>query len=113
MELRIEQAGAVATVQPSGRIDSATAKDFGERVCGLIRNGATRVVIDFQDIAYISSAGFRALLIAGKLVEETQGRLALCGLNGEVRRLFDIAAFTDLFVILPTREECIAKLERQ
>jgi len=108
----VHQSGTVSTVQPKGRIDSATAKVFGERVCELIRSGSNRVVIDFNDIAYISSAGFRALLIAGKLVEETRGNLALCGINGEVKRLFDIAAFTDLFLILPTREECISRLQQ-
>jgi anti-anti-sigma factor len=58
----------------------------------------------------MSSAGFRSLLIVGKTVEQTAGQLALCGVIGEVKRLFDIAGFSQLFVICPTRAECVAKV---
>jgi anti-anti-sigma factor len=110
MEILIGQSEGVSTVEPKGRIDSITAKEFGDRVCALIRSGAKRVVIDLASIAYISSAGFRALLIAGKLAEETEGKLALCGVAGEVQRLFEISAFGTAFRIYPTREECIASV---
>lgn len=110
MDILIGELEGVSTVEPKGRIDSVTAKEFGDRVCELIRSGAKRVVIDLANIAYISSAGFRALLIAGKLAEETNGKLALCGVVGEVQRLFDISAFTTAFQIYSTREECIEKV---
>lgn len=110
MEILIGESDGVSTIAPKGRIDSITAKEFGDKVCALIRSGAKRVVIDLANIAYISSAGFRALLIAGKLAEETEGKLALCGVVGEVQRLFDISAFATAFNIFPSREECIAKM---
>lgn len=110
MEIVIGQSDGVSTIEPKGRIDSITAKEFGERVCGVIRSGAKRVVIDLANIAYISSAGFRALLIAGKLAEDTEGKLVLCGVAGEVQRLFDISAFATAFQIYSSREECIAKV---
>jgi anti-anti-sigma factor len=110
IEIDILESGGVPIVAPKGRIDSTTAKDFSDRIDGLIRSGVNRLVIDFANIAYISSAGFRVLLIAGKLIGQTHGKLALCGMSTEVRRLFDIAAFSDLFLILPTREESIAKV---
>jgi anti-sigma B factor antagonist len=110
MEILIGQSDGVSTIEPRGRIDSITAKEFGDRVCALIRSGAKRIVIDLANIAYISSAGFRALLIAGKLAEETESKLALCGVVGEVQRLFDISAFSTAFQIYPTRDECIAKV---
>jgi len=110
MDILIGQTDGVSTVEPRGRIDSITAKEFGDRICGLIRSGAKRVVIDLANIAYISSAGFRALLIAGKLAEESEGKLALCGVVGEVQRLFEISAFSTAFQIYPSREECIAKV---
>lgn len=110
MDILIGQTDGVSTVEPRGRIDSITAKEFGDRICGLIGSGAKRVVIDLANIAYISSAGFRALLIAGKLAEESEGKLALCGVVGEVQRLFEISAFSTAFQIYPSREECIAKV---
>jgi anti-anti-sigma factor len=110
MDLTIEETEGVSVVEARGRIDTVTSKVFSERLTGLIGAGATRVVIDLAQIAYISSAGFRSLLQAGKMIEAAQGRLALSGVTGEVRRLFEIAAFTELFVICPTRQEGIASV---
>jgi len=101
-------ANGVAVVAFEGRLDSNSSRDFGEHLLKLIRGGTTRVVIDLARVVYISSAGFRSLLIAGKAIDEAAGKLVLCSLNPEVRRLFDLGAFTDLFVICMSRDEGIA-----
>jgi anti-anti-sigma factor len=110
MEITEFQSGAVTAVALRGRVDSATAGVLKDRLSQLIQSGAAQIVIDFRDVAYISSAGFRTLLIIAKQSEAADGRLALCGISSEVRRLFEIAAFTDLFFIVPSREEAIAAL---
>jgi anti-sigma B factor antagonist len=98
----------VAIVAFEGRLDSSSSRDFGEQLLAVIRGGATRIVVDLARVVYISSAGFRSLLIAGKAIDEAAGKLALCSLNSEVRRLFELGAFIDLFVICASRDEGIA-----
>ena len=110
MEIAEQHAGDITVVEVKGRIDSNTAKVFGERLTNLVKAGRTRLVVDLKHIVYISSAGFRALLVAGRLAEETNGALALCSLSTETQRLFDLGAFSDLFAIYPSREEGLAKL---
>jgi len=112
MEITETQSGTVTAVALRGRVDSATAGALRERMSKLIESGLAQLVIDFREVAYISSAGFRTLLIVAKQSADAHGRLALCGVAGEVKRLFDMAAFTDLFLILPTREEAIAALAK-
>jgi anti-anti-sigma factor len=109
MEIAEQVNGDITVVEVKGRIDSNTAKVFGERLTDLISAGRARLVVDFKNIIYISSAGFRALLVAGRLAEQTNGQLALCSLSAEVQRLFDLGAFTDLFVIYSSREEGLSK----
>jgi anti-sigma B factor antagonist len=110
MEIAEQLTGDITIVEIKGRIDSNSARVFGEHLSSLIKAGRARLVVDFENIIYISSAGFRALLVAGQLAEQTQGTLALCSLSTEVQRLFDLAAFTDLFVIYASREEGLANL---
>jgi anti-sigma B factor antagonist len=110
MEIAEQQAGEITIVEVKGRIDSNTAKAFGERLTSLIKAGQARLVVDLRHIIYISSAGFRALLLAGRLAEETNGTLVLCGLSSEVQRLFDLGAFTEMFAIYASREEGLTKL---
>jgi anti-anti-sigma factor len=102
----------VTIVEAYGRLDSTTAKEFGERLVSLVRSGRSAIVVDLQNIAYISSAGFRALLIAKRATAEREGKLALCGVTGEVRRLFEIGAFTEEFLICPTQADGIGKLRQ-
>jgi anti-sigma B factor antagonist len=102
----------VTVVEAYGRLDSSTAKEFGERLVSLVQSGRSSIVLDLKNIAYISSAGFRALLIAKKAAAEREGKLALCGVIGEVKRLFEIGAFTEEFLICPTQADGIGKLRQ-
>jgi anti-anti-sigma factor len=101
--------GGVFVVEPHGRMDSTTATLFGEHVIRLIRSGSHRLVIDLGQVLYISSAGFRSLLIARKLVDEFKGKLVLCGMSAEIRRLFEIGNFMNLFQIYASREEALGQ----
>jgi anti-sigma B factor antagonist len=110
MDIGEEHKGDITIVEVKGRIDSNTARPFGDKLTDLIKAGRKRVVLDLKNLVYISSAGFRMLLLAGRLAEESQGALVLCSLPSEVQRVFDLGAFTDLFPIYPSREECLTKL---
>jgi anti-sigma B factor antagonist len=100
----------VTAVAMKGRVDSTNAEGFRDGLDGLIRAGASRLLIDMKDVVYISSAGFRALLLAGRAIDQASGQLVLCGIEGELKRLFDLAAFTELFTILPSRDDALAHL---
>ena len=112
MKLVEEVTDDVTVVEAYGRLDSTTAKEFGDRLIALVKAGRNSIVVDLKNIAYISSAGFRVLLIANRATAEKQGKLALCGVIGEVRRLFEIGSFTDEFLICPTQAEGIGKLRQ-
>lgn len=108
--MTVSQHDGVCVVRASGRVDTVTARSFGERLGALIDDGARRLVIDLAQVAYISSAGFRALLVTTRRIEAADGRLALAGVAGEVRRLFEIAALVDLFPMHASADEAVAKL---
>src|SRR5262249_937618 len=110
MKMVEEVSDGVTVVEAYGRLDSTTAKEFGERLVAVAQSGRSAIVVDLKNIAYISSAGFRALLIAKRATGEREGKLALCGVTGEVRRLFEIGAFTEEFLICPTQADGIGKL---
>ena len=108
MEIVVTTQDEIVIVAPKGRIDSTTSREFGDRLLDLIKAGTSRVVVDFSNVAYISSAGFRMLLIAAKDSTERNCAFALCSLNHEIQRLFEIGAFVDLFHIYESREEGVA-----
>ena len=59
-------------------------------------------VIDLAGVDYVSSAGLRVILLAGKRLKAGGGRLALAGLRDNVREVFEMSGFLTLFPVLPT-----------
>lgn len=110
MDLREERVGEVTVVEVKGRIDSITAPALGERLTANLEAPKVSVLLDLGELKYISSAGFRVLLLAAKRAEQNGGRFVLCSVSGKVRQLFDLGGFLDLFSITATRDEGIAAL---
>jgi len=110
MEIIEVRDGGIAALELKGRIDSSSAGGLQQRLTELVGSGCTGMILDFRHVAYISSAGFRALLIAARQGGESHCALAFCGVVGEVRRMFEIGAFDEVFTILGTREECTQHL---
>lgn len=107
MDLKEEQVGGVTVLQVKGRLDSTTSQVLGERLAAILGAVKARVLVDFSQLEYISSAGFRVLLQAAKRADQNTAKLVLCGVSGKVRQLFDLGGFLDLFSITATREEGI------
>jgi anti-anti-sigma factor len=102
---------ANATVlKVSGRLDNVTALEFDTACDKVLRQGTT-LVLDFSDLAYISSAGLRSVLLAGKKFKAKEGRVLICGLNKMVKDVFHISGFTGMFPVYENREEALANAE--
>src|SRR3954453_17434941 len=109
MDIHEADQDGILILEPSGTIDSTNAKQFTAGIISAIQARQCPVVIDFHKIRYVSSAGFRSLLIIGKTMEDSNRKLILCGMGAEVRRVFDFARFDEVFVICSSREDAAAQ----
>jgi anti-sigma B factor antagonist len=107
MEMREEQLGGVTALAVNGRLDSTTAPILGQKLEAVVTTPESRLVVDLGHLEYISSAGFRVLLVAAKHADEVGSRLVLCGLSANVRQIFDLAGFLDLFTIAGSRDDAV------
>lgn len=101
-------------VSVEGRIDAANAPLF-EAHCKqkLADHQRKNLVIDLTTVDYLSSAGLRAVLSLGKQIPAVGGRMALCGIQGSVREIFEMAGFLDLFPVGATIEEALKLTARR
>jgi anti-anti-sigma factor len=109
--LEEQKAGSVTILEVAGRIDSASSPSLHERVGALIAQGSMPLLLDLGKVEYISSAGFRVLLLLARQAGKAGGRFALCALTPKVKQLFDLGGFLDLLPIANTREEGIAEAQ--
>lgn len=80
----------------SGRLDTSTAPQFEEEVRTL--NGVTELVLDFEGLTYVSSAGLRVILAAQKTMNK-QGSMKVVNVNSDIMEVFEITGFVDILNI--------------
>src|ERR1700689_1652631 len=102
--------GGVCVVTLSGRIDSTNAKDLMGQLTKLISSGEKSIVVDFGAVLYLTSAAFRALLVATDEAERNAAKFVLCSLGGHVRELFEMGGLLEVFTVHSSRAEAVAKL---
>ncbi len=59
----------------------------------------------------LASAGFRELFLAGRKIGRKGGRLVVCSLRGEVKRVFELARFDTAYPIFETRQLALDHLK--
>jgi anti-anti-sigma factor len=110
LDITHSRTGQVCVVTLKGRIDSTNADDLMTRLKNLIESGEKSVLVDLGAVLYLTSAAFRALLVATDEAERNAARLALCSVVGHVRELFEMGGLLDAFTVLGSREEALARL---
>jgi anti-sigma B factor antagonist len=107
METSVEQRGNVSTVHIAGRVDGLTADTLQQVFSGEVAAGHTKLVADFGEVDYTSSAGLRVLLGTVKQARSRGGDLRLAGPRPEVRNVLELSGFTGILKVFATVEEAV------
>ncbi|MBB6560702.1 anti-anti-sigma factor [Acidovorax soli] len=110
MNLEQERRDGILILRPRGRLDSSSSPELERVVTEQLEAGIQRVVFDLSALDYISSAGLRVVLLAGKKLRASKGKLVLVGLSAMVREVFDMSGFLTLFAVTNTLDEGLAKV---
>lgn len=97
----------ILTLTASGRLDADTTGRFAEVLNGCIDRGDRRIVLDLAGVDYVSSVGLRALIVAAKKLTTLGGKIVLSGPQERILKLLEVAGFTSIFTIAPTREQAM------
>ena len=89
--------GTELTVKVSGRLDTTTAPELEAEVMGAI-SGVTKLVLNFETLEYLSSAGLRVLLQAQKTMNK-QGEMVVRNVNETISEIFEVTGFSDVLTI--------------
>lgn len=99
MEIDIKKTDNGYQVNLVGRLDTPAAveaqKDFGE----LIENADQEITIDCTELKYISSSGLRLFLMLRKETSTKGGHLTVINVNEDIKEVFKITGFLNLFEI--------------
>jgi anti-anti-sigma factor len=103
---RVERAGCVIAVL-RGELDIASAPDLREELLGLLRPGASRLIIDLSAVGYADTSGVAVLVGTGRRARLLGGWLRLVSPAPEVTRVLSVTGLNRHFATFPTVEEAI------
>lgn len=81
-------------IQALKKIDNNTSAQFRSSLLEAINEGADPLIVDFEETAYISSAGLRVLLEMQKMLKKDGRQMLLRNVRPVVMEVFDITGFS-------------------
>ncbi len=105
------QDGNVTILEISGRIEPDNWQELHHEFQTITDvEGMKHLVVDLKNLEYTASAGFRELFMVGKKLARQGGKLAVCSLQGDVRRIFDLAGFETAYPIFHDRPTAVSHI---
>jgi anti-sigma B factor antagonist len=97
MQITKSDEGSWVVLTLMGKLDNTGAAELETALTPLLTGGS--LALDFSGVEYVTSSGFRSLMIGLKQQTAKQGKFVLVGMSDPVRRFFDIAGLGRVFKI--------------
>jgi anti-anti-sigma factor len=106
MKIETRRVSDVLVVDISGRLDSHSSGDAGDRIVNIVQGGEhRRVLLNLEKLEYVSSAGLRVIIRGAKLLQTNRGELKICNARGAVRDALETSGFYSLIKIYDSEME--------
>ena len=96
MNIAVDYCGGEAVLKLGGHLNTNTAAALEEALEPVFER-TNKVVLDFADLEYLSSAGLRVLVATQKRVTAAEGALRIVNASDDIREVFDITGLIDVF----------------
>jgi anti-sigma B factor antagonist len=98
MEITSQRFKHCDLIRVKGKVDSYTAPDLIKAMKAVTDEGRFKIVLDMSSLDYMSSAGFRALLVGQRTCKRyNRGEIVLSEVPKKILEAFDLTGFTPLF----------------
>lgn len=107
MKIDETKSGDVVVIEISGRLDTTNYQELETKLAGILDRKETNILLDIRKLEYVSSSGLRILLMYLKKIKALQGRLMLCSMSPEIREIFEISGFINIFEVYEDRAKAL------
>jgi len=113
IHVSVQTSGTLQIVKIGGFMDMTQVNEFESTLDGLILEGKTRIVLDFTELEYISSAGLGALVGRIREVRKKNGDIKIGGGTHAVMDILKMFGFSEVFSLSPTLGDAVKLFEEQ
>lgn len=108
-----ERKGGILIGALEGRIDGSNAGDLQSALESGIGTGDDALILDFEKVPFISSAGLRVGLVIARMFNEPGKTFGVCTLSEPVREVVAVSGFDQLISVYGSQDEAVRALERK
>lgn len=109
MILKIEEIQSVILIEiKEERLDAHNSGELKVQMLNLFDEGKHNILIDLHEVRFVDSSGLGSLVSGFKNASARNGNLKLCGLQPQVKSMFELTRLHRVFEIYPGREEALA-----
>ncbi|MCY4365574.1 MAG: STAS domain-containing protein [Chloroflexi bacterium] len=110
MNVESRRDGTNLVLKADGRVDGTNASEFQDAMKGEIEESDRAVILDLEDLTYISSAGLRVVLLIAKDLQRQGAKMAACSLSEPVKEVFVISGFDKIIPIHETQDAAMGAI---
>lgn len=99
MEVKISRENSEVIVAFIGRLDTIASQEIAPQMSELSADAGSTIILDCNELSYISSSGLRIFLTLRKEAAEKGGKVIVRGISKEIRSVFMMTGFLNLFEI--------------
>ena len=96
----------------NGKLDAVTASELEKSINNSINNEIKTLILDLQDLSFVSSAGLRIFAKARKMMKSRTGVVYFANLSPQVKKVFDIVKAIPLAEVFQDVAEIDAYLKK-
>jgi len=89
------------------RLDAHNSEELKAEMNRLFAEGTKDILIDLMEVRFIDSSGLGVLVSGFKNASTRQGNLKLCGLQTQVKSMFELTRLHKVFDIYLTVDEAL------
>jgi anti-sigma B factor antagonist len=89
----------ISVLYLDGYLDAHTSIELEKAFEKLLKNENFRIIVNFEKLSYISSAGLGVFMAFIETVRNNKGDIKLCSMSDKIFNIFDMLGFPVLFDI--------------
>ena len=110
VKVTIERDGDTLVAMAEDRVDGTNASEFQQALEAAISDADRIVILDCDQLSYISSAGLRVILLTARALQRQNSKFAVCSLSEQIREVFEISGFDKIIPVHATRADALGAL---
>ena len=112
LTVRGEIKDSVLVASVAGRVDSNNAQEFQEALEALLAGTVRALVLDLEQLVYISSAGLRVMLLISRQMQGRSGKFGVCSLSGSINEVFSISSFDKIIPVHAALGDALSSISK-